>query len=69
MKSTRGGEKLARYIIRASFSQERMTYVAANDSCDGVSKVIYQSKDGTSTKTFDTLDWPALLNRAPFREI
>jgi len=34
-----------------------MTYIAANDSSDGVSKVIYQSKDGTSTKTFDVLDW------------
>ena len=40
-----GLENLARYIIRASFSQERMTYVAAQDSSDGVAKVIYQSKD------------------------
>jgi len=31
-------------IIRASFSQERMAYIPANDSSDGVSKVIYQSK-------------------------
>ena len=38
-----------------------MTYIAANDSCDGVSKVIYQSKDGTTTKTFDALDWLAQL--------
>jgi hypothetical protein len=38
-----------------------MTYVAANDLCDGVSKVIYQSKDGRSTKTFDALDWLAQL--------
>jgi len=38
-----------------------MTYVAANDSSDGVSKVIYQSKDGTSKKTFDALDWLAQL--------
>jgi len=57
-----GLENLARYIIRASFSQERMTYIAANDSCDGVAKVIYKSKDGRSTKTFDALDgylsWP-----------
>ncbi len=53
-----GLENLARYIIRASFSQERMTYIAANDSSDGVSKVIYQSKDGTSMKTFDALDCP-----------
>ena len=50
-----------RRIIRASFSQERMTYIAANDSSDGVSKVIYQSKDGRSTKTFDALDWLAQL--------
>jgi hypothetical protein len=50
-----------RRIIRASFSQERMTYIPANDSSDGVSKVIYQSKDGTSTKTFDALDWLAQL--------
>jgi hypothetical protein len=33
-------ENLACYIIRASFSQERMTYIAEE------SKVIYQSKDG-----------------------
>jgi len=38
-----------------------MTYIAANDSCDGVSKAIYQCKDITSTKTFDALDWLALL--------
>ena len=38
-----------------------MTYVVANDSCGGVAKVIYQSKDGTSTKTFDALDWLAQL--------
>jgi len=45
-----GLENLARYIIRASFSQERMTYITANDSSEGASKVIYQSRDGTSTK-------------------
>ena len=46
-----------------------MTYISANDSCDGVAKVIYQSKDGASTKTFDApvsstgqaLDWLAQL--------
>ena len=31
-----GLENLARYIIRASFSQERMTYIAAEDSSDRV---------------------------------
>jgi len=29
-------ENLARYIIRASFSQERMAYIAAQDSSDGI---------------------------------
>ena len=64
-----GLENLASYIIRASFSQERMTYIAANYSSDGVSKVNYQSKDGALTKTFDApvsstgqaLDWLAQL--------
>jgi len=40
-----------RRIIRASFSQERMTYIAAQDSSDGLAKVIYQSKDAKTTKT------------------
>jgi len=40
-------ENLARYIIRASFSQERMTYIPEE------SKVIYQSKD---VKTGSALD-------------
>ena len=45
-------ENLARYIIRASFSQERMTYIPEE------SKVIYQSKDGKHGKVFDALEWP-----------
>lgn len=40
-------ENLARYIIRASFSQERMTYIPQE------SRVIYQSKDGKEEKVFD----------------
>jgi len=36
---------LARYIIRACFSQERMVYVPAKKSDGGVAKVIYTSKD------------------------
>jgi hypothetical protein len=48
-------EKLARYIIRASFSQERMTYFPEQ------SKVIYQSKDGKKEKVFDALEWLANL--------
>ncbi len=38
-----------------------MTYVAANDSADGVAKVLYKSKDGKATKTFNALDWLAQL--------
>jgi hypothetical protein len=48
-------ENLARYIVRASFSQERMTYVR-----DG-SKVIYQSKDGKEEKALDALEWLAAM--------
>jgi len=45
-------ENLARYIIRASFSQDRMTYDRE------VGKVEYKSKDGKETKVFDALEWP-----------
>jgi len=37
-------ENIARYIIRASFSQERMNYIPEE------SKVSYQSKDGKDEK-------------------
>ncbi len=56
-----GLENLARYIIRTSFSQERMAYITANDASDGISEIIYQSKDETSTKTFEALDRLAQL--------
>ncbi|RLB29339.1 MAG: IS91 family transposase, partial [Deltaproteobacteria bacterium] len=46
---------LARYIIRASFSQERMTYIPDD------SEVIYQSKDGKEEKVFDALEWLAAM--------
>ena len=48
-------ENLARYIIRASFSQERMTYVFEE------SKVFYQSKDGKKERVFDALEWLAAM--------
>jgi hypothetical protein len=48
-------ENLARYIVRASFSQERMTYIRDE------SKVVYQSKDGKSEKVFDALEWLAAM--------
>jgi hypothetical protein len=48
-------ENLARYIIRASFSQERMSYVEE----DGI--VVYRSKDGAEQKVFDALEWLAAM--------
>ena len=48
-------ENLARYIIRASFSQERMTYIPEE------SKVVYRSKDGKDEKIFDALEWLATM--------
>jgi len=48
-------ENLSRYIIRASFSQERMTYVPEK------SRVIYKSKDGKGEKIFDALEWLAAM--------
>jgi hypothetical protein len=51
---------LAKYIIRACFSQQRMVYIPLENSADGVAKVIYTSKDGR-TKKHSTLStgWPA----------
>jgi hypothetical protein len=48
-------ENLARYIIRPSFSQERMTYL------DQEGKVIYKAKDGKSSKSFPALEWMAAM--------
>ena len=48
-------ENLARYIIRASFSQERLSYVV-NES-----KVIYKSRKGNDTKEFDAIDFIASI--------
>ncbi len=48
-------ENLARYIIRASFSQERMTYLPEE------SKITYRSKDNRQEKTFQALDWLAAM--------
>ena len=46
-------ENIARYVVRASFSQERMTHIPEE------SNVVYRSKDGRSEKTFDALEWLA----------
>jgi len=58
-------EELARYIIRASFSQERMTYLPEQ------SKVIYEAKacsrrrsgnNSKEEKSFDALEWLAAMS-------
>ncbi|MEW6333412.1 MAG: transposase [Thermodesulfobacteriota bacterium] len=46
----------ARYIIRASFSQERMQYL------DHEGKVVYASKDGRTNKSFPALEWLAAMS-------
>ncbi len=38
-----------------------MTYIPADQSSEGDAWVIYQSKDGKTTKTFHALDWLAQL--------
>jgi len=48
-------EHLARYIIRASFSQERMQYLADEGT------VIYSAKDGKDRKAFDAPEWLAAM--------
>jgi len=48
-------ENLARYIIRASFSQERMQYP------DQEGEVVYTSKGSKGTKDFPALDWMAII--------
>jgi hypothetical protein len=48
-------ENLARYIIRACFSQARMTYIPKE------SKIVYQSKDGKQQKVFAALEWLAAM--------
>ncbi len=45
----------ARYIIRTSFSQERMQYL------DQEATVVYKAKDGKDTKVFPALGWLANL--------
>lgn len=53
--------KLARFIIRACFSQERMVYVPAEESTDGTARVVYTSKDRKTRNVFNALDWLARL--------
>lgn len=56
-------ENLARYIIRASFSQERMTYHRETGHVE------YQSEDGKENKLFDALEWlAAMCSHVPNKE-
>jgi len=48
-------ENLARYIIRASFSQERMRYLEKEGT------VVYRSKGGKDQKMFPALEWLAAM--------
>ena len=48
-------ENLARYIIRASFSQERRQYLEQEGT------VVYRSKDGKDQKTFPAMEWLAAM--------
>jgi hypothetical protein len=54
-KDKKSTENLARYIIRASFSQERMEYYPQK------SLVTYESKYGGQVAEFDPLEWMAAL--------
>ena len=55
-------ENLARYIIRASFSQERMKYYPERPM------VTYQSKYGRQVAEYDPLEWmAALISHIPDR--
>jgi hypothetical protein len=43
------------------FRKELMNYLPANDCPDGQAVVVYQSKYGRVSKTFEALDWLARL--------
>jgi len=53
--------KLAEYIIRAPISQERMYYIPADESDDGVARVIYKAKGSNSKENFTAVDFLAKL--------
>ena len=48
-------EPYFQYIIRASFSQERMNYYRETGQSE------YRSKDGKETKVIDALEWLAAM--------
>ena len=61
-RQTEALENLSRYIIRASFSQERLRYDAPSAT------VVYKGKDGSRQKTFDALEWLAVMcSHVPYK--
>ena len=52
---------LARYIIRAPISQERMFYISVDESDNGIAKVIYKSKTSELKEEFSAVDFLAKL--------
>jgi len=54
-KDDKAMENLARYIIRASFSQERMQYLEREGT------VVYTAKDKKTSKSFPAMEWLAAM--------
>jgi hypothetical protein len=56
-------ENLARYIIRASFSQERMKYMEQEGTVVYTAKACpgHRSGDGRTSKNFPALEWLAAM--------
>jgi len=52
-REKRSLERLAAFLIRSSFSQERMEYLPDQ------ARVLYRSKDGREQKSYDALEWLA----------
>ena len=56
-----GLENLAKYIVRAPISQERMLYISSGENADGTAQVIYTGKNSKIDERFSALDWLARL--------
>ena len=56
-----GLERLAKYVVRAPISQERMLYIPAAETSTGSAQVIYTGKNSRVDERFTALDWLARL--------
>lgn len=56
-----GLERLARYVIRAPISQERMLYIPASETLRGISQVVYTGKNSRLQERFTAIDWLSRL--------